>query len=229
MISRRQLPGRDALERARALLIEVAAIDSDGPLARGLGRFGSWRSLAAVVGTDWLPLPRRATATTARIIRQRLRALGADPSPTAAGSQAAAGGTPATAEVAASEEPVQLRGACAPLPGSPGGALWRASVIEDDAGLWSVDEGNDFVLRGAGGKATLVLAEGGRLVNADVLTEGDEIAVFGLPGEAPDRVGIAGAAYGRGGLCAAVRSGPRHPLLVSVIRRYDQGNDGPQD
>jgi hypothetical protein len=222
VISRRQLPGRDALERARALLIDVAAVDSDGPLARGLGRFGSWRSLAAVVGTDWLPLPRRPTATTARIVRQRLRALGADPPPMAAGSHA-------TAELADSDEPVQLRGTCAPLPNGEGGVLWRASVVEDDAGLWAAEEGSDFVLRGAGGKVTLVLAEGGRLVNADVLTTGDEVAVFGLPGEAPDRLRIGGAAYGRGGLCPALRSGPRHPLLVSVIRRYDQENDGPQD
>lgn len=222
MIARRQLPGRDALERARALLMEVAAIDADGPLARGLGRFGSWRSLAAVVDTDWLPLPRRATAATARIIRQRLRTLGADPSTTGAGGNA-------TVELVDSAGPVQLRGTCAPIPDNPAGVLWRASVVEDDAGLWAVEEGNDFVLRGAGGKVTLVLVEGGRLVNADVLTEGDEVAVFGLPGEAPDRVGIAGAAYGRGGLVGAVRSGPRHPLLVSVIRRYDQGNDAPQD
>jgi hypothetical protein len=229
VISRRQLPGRQALERARALLIEVAAIDSEGPLARGLGRFGSWRSLAAVVETDWLPLPRRATATTARIIRQRLRALGADPSTEAADRKAAAAGGDVTAELTASGGPVQLRGTCGPLPHSQGGVLWRATVVEDDAGLWAVEEGSDFVLRGDDGKATLVLAEGGRLVNADVLTAGDEVAVFGLPGEAPDRVGIAGAAYGRGGLCPALRSGPRHPLLVSVIRRYDQGNDGLQD
>ena len=224
MTARRQLPGRDALERARALLVEVAAIDSDGPLARGLGRFGSWRSLAAVVGTDWLPLPRRASATTARITRQRLRALGADPSTAASGTSTMTAEPPPD-----SEEPVQLRGTCARLSEGRGRELWRASVVEDDSGLWSVEEGSDFVLRGAGGKATLVLAEGGRLVNADLLTEGDEVAVFGLPGEAPDRGGIAGAAYGRGGLVAALRSGPRHPLLVSVIRRYDQGNDGPQD
>ena len=223
MTSRRQLPGRDALERARALLVEVAAIDSDGPLARGLGRFGSWRALAAVVETDWLPLPRRASASTARVIRQRLRALGADP-PTGA-----AAGRATTAELPDSEGPVQLRGTCARLPDGPSGDLWRASVVDDEAGLWAVEEGNDFVLRGEGGRATLVLAEEGRLVNADRLSEGDEVAVFGLPDEAPDRVGIAGAAHGRGGLCAALRSGPRHPLLVSVIRRYDQGNDGPQD
>jgi hypothetical protein len=218
--SRRQLPGREALERARALLVEVAAIDSDGPLARGLGRFGSWRSLAAVVGTDWLPLPRRPSAGTARMVRQRLRALGGDPS---------------TAELADGDGPVQLRGTCARLPDRPaqgegeGNLLWHASVVEDDAGLWAVEEGTDFVLRGEGGRPTLVLAEEGRLVNADRLAEGDEVAVFGLPGEAPDRAGIAGAAYGRGGLCPVLRSGPRHPLLVSVIRRYDQGNDAPQD
>ena len=229
MISRRQLPGRDALERARALLVEVAAIDSDGPLARGLGRFGSWRSLAAVVGTEWLPLPRRATATTARMIRQRLRALGAEPSTPPPGSRAKAAGGNATVELTDSDDPVQLRGTCAPLPDGEGGVLWRASVVEDDTGLWAVEEGNDFVLRDAAGTPTLVLGDGGRLVNADVLMAGDEVAVFGLAGEAPDRVGIAGAAYGRGGLCAALRSGPRHPLLVSVIRRYDQGNDGPQD
>jgi hypothetical protein len=219
--SRRQLPGRDALERARALLVEVAAIESDGPLARGLGRFGSWRSLAAIVGTDWLPLPRRASATTARTIRQRLRALGADPI-----ASAAAG---STAVEHPDDGPVQLRGTCARLPDAAGGDLWQASLLQDDTGLWAVEEGRDFVLRGAGGKATLVLADGGRLVNADRLGEGDEIAVFGLPGEVPDRVGIAGAAYGRGGLVAALRSGPKHPLLVSVIKRYDQGNDAPQD
>jgi hypothetical protein len=203
----------------RALLVEVAAIDSDGPLARGLGRFGSWRSLAAIVGTDWLPLPRRPSATTARMIRQRLRALGADPSTRGATS----------AELHDRDEPVQLRGSCLRIPGGQGAHLWRAQVVEDDAGLWAVEEGDDFVLRGAGGRSTLVLAEGGRLVNADRLGEGDQVAVFGLPGEAPNRVGLPGGAYGRGGLCAALRSGPRHPLLVSVIRRYDQGNDGPQD
>jgi len=203
----------------------VAAIDSDGPLARGLGRFGSWRSLAAVVGTDWLPLPRRASGTTARIIRRHLRALGADPTSASAGTSTST----MAAELPDSDGPVQLRGTCARLPDGRSGHLWRASVVEDGAGLWAVEEGNDFVLRGAGGRSTLVLADGGRLVNADLLAEGDEVAVFGLPGETADRVGIAGAAYGRGGLVAALRSGPRHPLLVSVIKRYDQGNDGPQD
>ncbi len=229
MTSRRSLPGRAEVERARALLVEVAASDPAGPLGRGLARFGSWRSLAAIVGTGWLPLPRRPSPATARIVRQRLRALGAEPRP-AAGS--ATGST--TAVELPDDGPIQLRGTCVRLPGAqgagPGAALWRSSVVEDDAGLWAVEEGEDFVLRDAAGRSTLVLAAGGRLVNAERLAEGDEVALFGLADETPDRVGIAGAAYGRGGgLVATLRSGPRHPLLVSVIRRYDHEDDAPQD
>jgi hypothetical protein len=227
LTSRRSLPGRAEIERARALLVEVAASDPTGALGRGLARFGSWRSLAAIVGTGWLPLPRRPSPATARLLRQRLRALGAEPRP--------ATGSPTAAELP-DDQPIQLRGTCVRLPGAwgqgqvRGDDLWRASVVEDETGRWAVEEGEDFVLHDPGGRPTLVLAEGGRLVNAERLTEGDEVALFGLAGEAPDRAGIAGAAYGRGGgLCATLRSGSRHPLLVSVIRRYDQEDDAPQD
>jgi hypothetical protein len=214
------------MERARALLVEVAAAqDPAGPLGRGLGRFGSWRSLAAIVGTGWLPLLRRPSPATARLVRQRLRALGAEPAP-ATGF--------ATAAELPDDGPVQLRGICVRLPGArgqgQGDALWRSSVEKDEAGLWAVEEGEDFVLRDAAGRSTLVLADEGRLVNAERLAEGDEVALFGQLDETPDRLGIAGAAYGRGGgLVATLRSGPRHPLLVSVIRRYDQEDDAPQD
>jgi hypothetical protein len=201
---------------ARDLLREVAA--SDPALGKGLARFGSWQSLAAVLGTDWLPLPRRASAGAARIVRQRLRALGAEPSP-----------LPSDDATVPDGAAVQLRGTCAHLPGDARlGDLWRASVVEDADGLWAVDEGEDFVLRSGGG-ATLVLAAGGRLVNAARLQPGDEVVVFGLQDQAPDRVGLGGGPHGRGGFVRAVRSGPSQPLLVSVIRRYDQGNDGPQD
>jgi hypothetical protein len=197
---------------ARGLLREIAA--SDPALGKGLARFATWQSLAAVLGTGWLPLPRRASAGTARIVRQRLRALGAAPS----GDKLPVDG-----------EPVQVRGTCASLPGSAGrGDLWRAAVVEDAQGLWAVDEGEDFLLRGAGGP-TLVLAAGGRLVNAARLVPGDEVAVFGLADQAPDRLGLEGAPHGRGGFVRAIRSGPSHPLLVSVIRRYDRKNDGPHD
>jgi hypothetical protein len=71
----------------------------------------------------------------------------------------------------------------------------------------------------------LVLAEGGRLLNAEGLQVGDTVSVFGIADEAPDPAGLSGSP--RGGLVLALRSGPMRPLLVSVIRRYDQDLDAP--
>jgi hypothetical protein len=196
---------------ARELLREIAKTDPS--LGKGLARFGTWQSLAAILGTGWLPLPPRASAAQARIIRQRLRELGADCSSDAAWAEG---------------QPVHLRGACDRLPDSRGGDLWRASVVEQADGLWAVDEGQDFLLRDAAGP-TLVLAARGRLTNAPQLRPGDDVMVFGLAGEAPDRLGLSGAPHGRGGFVRAICSGKSHPLLVSVIRRYDQEEDAPQD
>jgi hypothetical protein len=210
---RRPFPPRQMVGWARDLLREIMA--SDPSLGKGLARFGTWQSLAAILGTGWLPLPPRASAGQARVIRQRLRELGAERSSDAPWAEG---------------QPVHLRGTCAGL--APGGGsrseLWRATVVEETDGLWAVDEGEDFLLRDAGGP-TLVLAARGRLTNAARLRPGDEVMVFGLAGEAPDRLGLLGAPHGRGGFLRAIRSGPSHPLLVSVIRRYDQEEHAPQD
>ncbi len=198
------MPDRSAMDRARVLLSDVVGRDPDGPLARGLDWFGSWRSLAAVVGTDWLPIGVRLSASAMRVARRNLRALGGPP-----------------AEIAAVKvgEPVQVGGLVAPLPGDPGGALWRAEVIDDADGRWLADEGRDLLLVAKGG-SVLVLADGGRLLNAESLHVGDEVSVFGTADEAPDPGGLSGSP--RGGLVLALRSGPTRPLLVSVIRRYDR-------
>jgi hypothetical protein len=206
------MPDRVSVERARALLMDVVARDPDGPLALGLERFGSLRSLAAVVGTDWLPLGGRLTASAIRVARRNLRVLG---SPATEPNQVVLG------------EPVQLRGLASPLPGDGLRELWRAETVEDADGRWFSDEGRDFLLTGAQGGMALVLAEGGRLLNAERLQVGDEVSVFGTADEAPDRAGLAAAP--RGGMVPALRSGTTRPLLVSVIRRYDQGSHGPQD
>jgi hypothetical protein len=201
------MPDRTAVERARALLLDVVGRDPEGPLARGLDRFGSWRSLAAVVGTDWLPLRGRLSAPALRVARQNLRVLG---SPPAQIDQLVVG------------EPAQVRGVVATLPGDPGGELWRAEVIEDADGSWLLDQGRDFLLAGsppATHRPVLIRAEGGRLLNAESLHVGDEVSVFGIADEAPDRAGL--SASPRGGLVPALRAGPTRPLLVSVIRRYD--------
>ena len=127
-------------------------------------RGGHWRRSSGPTG---FRCPGGPSASTARIIRQRLRALGADPSTTGrrAGTIRRPSSPTATSPFSFAEPARRSRTA-------QGGVLWRASVVEDDAGLWAVEEGNDFVLRGAGGKPTLVLAEGGRLVNADVSDRG---------------------------------------------------------
>ena len=207
------MPDRAAVERARGLLMDVVARDPDGPLARGLERFGSWRSLAAVVGTDWLPISGRLTASAIRVARRNLRVLGGGPASEL--GQAAVG------------EAVQLQGRATALPGDGLRELWRAATVEDADGRWFSDEGRDFLLEGARGGMALVLAEGGRLLNAERLQVGDEVSVFGTADEAPDRAGL--AATPRGGLVPALRSGTTRPLLVSVIRRYDQESHGPQD
>jgi hypothetical protein len=231
------MPDRLAVDRARALLMDVAARDPEGPLARGLERFGSRRSLAAVVGTDWLPIGGRLTASAIRVARRNLRVLG---SPPAELGQVVLG------------EPVQLQGLATPLPGDGVRELWHAEVVDDADGRWFSDEGRDFLLVGRDawtelglaqrspsreGPGTLrgfpprmpgvalVLAAGGRLLNAERLQVGDEVSVFGTADEAPDRAGLAAAP--RGGLVPALRSGTTRPLLVSVIRRYDQPSHGP--
>ena len=135
-----------------------------------------------------------------RVARRNLRVLG---------SPAAELGAVAIGEV------VQLGGVVAPLPGDPGGALWRAEVIDDADGHWLSDEGRDFLLV-AKAAPVLVLAEGGRLLNAEGLHVGDEVAVFGTVDEAPDAAGLSGVSARRSGAGAAVRAD------APVARECDQ-------
>jgi hypothetical protein len=214
---RRRLPGIDALDRARSLLLDVASRDRSGPLAAGLAHFESWESLAAIAETPWLSPARRPSAVVLRAVRHRLRLLGSAPSTFAA---AAAHG---------STDPVHLRGVCAPLPArDPGADLWRRELVEDETGRWMVDAGHDFALADGRGAAALVLAAGGRLVNAERLRPGDEVSVFGFADEASDPGGLARSPHGRGGPVLALRAGAELPLLVSLIKRYDPGDDGPR-
>jgi len=128
-----------------------------------------------------------------------------------------------------STDPVHLRGICRPLAGAGSASpLWRCEIVQDDGRRWAVEAGLDFALAVGGGGTVLVLAAGGRLVNATQLAPGDEVSVFGFADEAPDPAGLARSPHGRGGLTLALRSGSELPLLVSLIRRYDRGDDGPR-
>jgi hypothetical protein len=219
MTGRRPLPGAAALDWARALLLDAAARDRSGALAAGLAQLDSWESLAGLAETPWLAPARRPSSMALRRARHRLRLLGSAPA-----SFAAAAGQ-------GSVEPVHLRGGCAPLPGADptgDGDLWRREILDDDSGRWLVDDGHDFTLTGSGGEIALVLAAGGRLVNAARLRPGDQVSVFGFADQVPDTAGLNRSAHGRGGLTLALRSGSELPLLVCLIRRYDRGDDAPR-
>jgi hypothetical protein len=215
--ARRPLPSIAALGRARALLLDTASRDRSGPLAAGLAHFESWESLAALAETPWLSPGRRPSAVALRTVRHRLRLLGSAPSNFAA------------AAVRGDAEPVHLRGICAALPGGDAGPeLWRRELVTDDGNRWMVEAGRDFALGDESGATALILAGGGRLVNAARLAEGDLVSVFGFADEAPDPAGRARSPHGRGGLTLALRSGSELPLLVCLIRRYDRGDDAPR-
>ena len=168
MTSRRPLPGAAALDWARALLLDAAERDRSGALAAGLSQLDSWESLAGLAETPWLAPARWPSALALRRARHRLRLLGSAPA-----SFAAAAGQ-------GSAEPVHLCGVCARRPGAGptgDGDLWRREILDDDSGRWLVDAGHDFTLTGSDGEIALVLAAGGRLVNAARLRPGDRVRV----------------------------------------------------
>lgn len=207
MKRRRRSPDAGALARARALV-------------RGAGvelPIENWASLATIWGTPWLPVTRHPSPAVARALRRRLAALASAPR-----TLAAAGAGPQAAEI------VHVRGRCAALPGRPDAVqLWRVETVKDQEGSWLVEEGEDFQLTDAEGARAYVLATGGHLVNAEVLRPGDEVSVFGFLDLVPDRAGLARPPSGRGGLAPGLRAGSELPLLVSLIKRYDQ-DDGPR-
>jgi hypothetical protein len=202
---RRRFPEAGALARARALLLEA-----------GLAvPMNDWASLATICDTPWLPATRRTTPSAMRIARRRLQPLLAPPVALDAIASMPRG------------EVVHVQGAVQPLPAQPAGAvLWRTRTVRGSDGVWLVEEGEDLELCDPTGGRVVVLAEGGHLINGDLVCAGDPVSVFGVLDDIPDRRRL-GAAPGRTGVMPALRSSPRHPLLLSLLRRYDQG-DGPR-
>ncbi|SRR6266508_3817235 len=206
METRRRFPEAGALARARALLLEA-----------GLAvPMNDWASLATICDTPWLPAPRRTTASAMRIARRRLQPLCAPP--VALGAL----------ETMPRGEVLHVQGAVQPLPGRPpvAATLWRTRTERASDGVWLVEEGEDLLLADSTGGRVVVLAEGGHLINGDLVSAGDPVSVFGVLDDVPDRSRL-GAAPGRVGVMPALRSSPRHPLLLSLLRRYDHG-DGPR-
>jgi hypothetical protein len=169
-----------------------------------------WSSLATLCDTAWLPPTRRVTDAAARAARRRLYPLSAPPT-----AVEATRGMPRG-------ELVHVRGLATALPGRRSDSmLWRSRTVRATDGVWLVEEGNDFLLSDAAGGRIIVLAEGGHLVNGDLLHAGDPVSVFGVLDDVPDRAGLAQTAHGRSGLVPALRSSEQQPLLLSRLRRYD--------
>jgi len=199
-----RLPAPGALSRMRASLLELAP--------DALGMFDTWASLAGICDTGWLSALVRPSPVTARIARRRLRVLTSLPLSFAAFGAMRSG-----------DGPVHLRGTCAALPGHDATApLWRVELREDADGGVMIEEGRDFLLsvgdRAAAG-TVYVTATGGHLVSSTPLRAGDEVSVFGFADEVPDRMGLAPAPHGRGGLLRAIRSGSELPLLLTRVVR----------
>ena len=199
-----RLPAPGALSRMRASLLELAP--------DALGMFDTWASLAGICDTGWLSALVRPSPVTARIARRRLRVLTSLPLSFAAFGAMRSG-----------DGPVHLRGTCAALPGHDATApLWRVELREDADGGVMIEEGRDFLLsvgdRAAAG-TVYVTATGGHLVSSTPLLAGDEVSVFGFADEVPDRMGLAPAPHGRGGLLRAIRSGSELPLLLTRVVR----------
>jgi hypothetical protein len=189
----------------RASLLELAP--------DALGTFDTWASLAGICDTGWLSALVRPSPVTARIARRRLRVLTSLPLSFAAFGAMRSG-----------DGPVHLRGTCAALPGQDATApLWRVELRDDaEEGGVMIEEGRDFLLSvgdGAAAGTVYVVAVGGHLVSSTPLLVGDEVSVFGFADEVPDRIGLAPAPHGRGGLLRAIRSGSELPLLLTRVVR----------
>ena len=200
MRSRRPFPSAGTLARARDLVLEAGV---KLPIE-------DWSSLATLCDTAWLPATRRVTLAAARAARRRLYPLSVGPTT-----------VESTREVPRGQL-VHVRGIATALPGRRADTnVWRNRTVRASDGVWLVEAGADFVVSDAAGDRIVVVAEGGHLVNGEVLRVGDPVSVFGVLDDIPDRVGLGHRAHGRYGLVPSLRSGERQPLLLSRLRRYD--------
>jgi len=202
-----KLPAPGALARARALVRRLGLRSGPLPIDR-------WQSLAAIWDTGWLPAAVWDSPALADVTARRLRALAARPLSFAAFAARPAG-----------EGPLHLKGTCAALTGAYPTTLWRVDELDDASqGRVLVEEGHDFLLSIGDGPVeeadvVYVVAAGGHLASAAPVCAGDEVSVFGFADEVPDRLGMAPAPHGRGGLLPAIRSGSELPLLLTHVVR----------
>jgi hypothetical protein len=190
-----------ALARLRELLLDVATDGADVTRA-ALEGFHSWRFVSTLCGTEWARGGRRSSLAARRVLRRRLRALGARPSSFEAASALPIG------------SPVHLEGTVRSLhPGRATSHIWSHSAMEAHNVRLDVEEGHDFLLVEETGRTARVIAARGHLINAERLEAGTRASVFGMTDLVLDADG-ARASVERGGRVLALRAGDDAPLLI---------------
>jgi hypothetical protein len=201
-----------ALARMRALLLDAA---SDGtPLLReGLEGFQSWRCLETLCGSEWAAGTLRGSVAVRRVLRRRLRLLGARPRSVASAAQLPVGA------------PVHLRGTIRSLPSSRLkshiGHIWFQRTMTAHNVRLLVEQGHHFFLTDAEGRTARVIASRGYLVNADQLAAGDTVSVFGFTDRIADPSAPSSDTSARERSALAVRAGDDLPLLVRRLTQAE--------
>ncbi|MDB4980055.1 MAG: hypothetical protein JWM82_807 [Myxococcales bacterium] len=194
-------PAPLALARLRELLLDVASDGADVTRA-ALEGFHSWRFVSTLCGTEWARGGRRSSLAARRVLRRRLRALGARPSSFEAASALPVG------------SPVHLEGTVRSLhPGRATSHIWSHSAMQAHNVRLEVEEGHDFLLVEETGRTTRVIAARGHLINGERLAAGDRASVFGVTDLVLDGPG---SARDQGARVLAVRAGDDAPLLIRL-------------
>jgi hypothetical protein len=195
-------PAPLALARLRELLLELATDGADVTRA-ALEGFHSWRFVSTLCGTEWARGGRRSSLAARRVLRRRLRALGARAISFEAASTLPIG------------SPVHLEGTVRSLlPGRAKSHIWSHSAMEAHNVRLDVEEGHDFLLVEETGRTARVIAARGHLINAERLEVGERASVLGMTDLVLDASDGGGAARDRGVRVLALRAGDDAPLLI---------------
>jgi hypothetical protein len=201
-------PEPRAVVRMRELLLDAAS-DLRPLLRSGLESLESWIWLSSLVDSGWLAGTASGSRGARRLLQRRLSVLGTQPI-----SVAAAGELPVGA-------PVHLRGTIRPMSASRLKShmsyIWSQSAMTEDNVRCIVEEGQHFFLTDEGGQTACVMARNGYLINADCLSAGERVSVFGCTDHIADTRGQDSDRLTRDGRVLAVRAGDDVPLLVRRI------------
>jgi hypothetical protein len=200
------LPSPTAVARLKVQLLEATRGRPDA-VRDGLARLGSWASLPALMAGGWFDGASARTATSRRLMEQRLRLLAMAPI------------SPGLAATLPRGQPVWIVGrARRAAEKSQGSYIWVARWTTRDNLRLLIEEGHDFFVQDEAGNASVrVFAQGGYLMAGGRLADGAPVEVMGFVDHAVDpRAAERTAPSRQPPFGAALRSGDDLSLLVRV-------------